>query len=36
MADIFTMALRFFRIDRPDIERELRETWPTLKPDAEA
>ena len=36
MADIFTMVLRFFRIDRPDIERELRETWPTLKPDPEA
>jgi hypothetical protein len=36
MADFFTMILRFFGINRPDIERELRETWPSLNPDPKA
>ncbi len=33
MADLFTMVLKFFGVNRPDIEKELRETWPSLKPD---
>ncbi|MGH7364958.1 MAG: DUF5677 domain-containing protein [Candidatus Rokuibacteriota bacterium] len=33
MADLFTIVLRFFGIDRPDLTREIRETWPTLNPD---
>jgi hypothetical protein len=33
MEDLFTMVLKFFGINRPDIEKELRETWPSLKPD---
>ena len=36
MADFLSLILRFFGIDRPDIEKDIRDTWATLNPEPRA